>query len=159
MTETQLELLVNLMVLPVVARVLLEVAVLRSRPRTSLLVIGLLLWCDLALVLWLDCSLSGLVWFAAALPMTILGAPVSLREFTALLGRWRLALYLGSVATLAFIAYVHLPITTFLTSPGELDIHLNYLIRTNARDAMVIVLVAAIAYGLASPPRLRTALT
>lgn len=159
MTETELALILNIVVLPVAVRVLLEPAALRARPRTSVLLISLLVWCDLAVVLWLECSLLGLVWFTAALPLTILAAPVPLRDFTALLGRGRLPLYLGSVATLAFVAYVHLPITTFLTSPGELDIHLDYLVRTNARDAMVVVLVAAIFYGLASPPRLRTAMT
>lgn len=159
MTDTELKLLLNVVVLPVVARALLEWRVFRDRPRASLLLMAFLAWCDLTLVLWLECSMLGIVWFAAALPLTLLAAPISLREFTALLGRGRLPLYLGSVATLAFIAYAHLPITTFLTSPGELDIHLDYLVRTNVRDAMVIVLVAAIAYGLASPPRLRTAIT
>lgn len=159
MTDTELKLLLNVVVLPVVARVLLEWRVICDRPRAALLLMALLAWCDLTLVVWLECSMLGIVWFAAALPVTLLAAPISLREFTALLGRGRLPLYLGSVTTLTFVAYAYLPITTFLTSPGELDIHLDYLVRTNVRDAVVIVLVAAIAYGLASPPRLRTAMT
>lgn len=159
MTETEMVLISNPVVMPFVAGVLLRWGPLRQRPRASLLLLALLFWCDLALVLWLECSMLGLVCFAGALISTALASPVSLREFTSLLGPWRLPLYLGSVATLAFVTYVHLPITTFLTSPGELDIHLNYLVRTNARDAMVIVFVAAAAYGLASPPRVRTGMT
>lgn len=159
MTDTELALILNVVVLPVTIRALLESAALRGRPRSSQLMIALLLWCDLAMVLWLDCSMFGFVWFAVALALTILGWPVSLRDYTRILGGARLPLYLASVATLAFTAYVHLPITTFLTSPGELDIHLEHLVKTNIRDAMVTVLVAAIIYGLASPPRLRTAMT
>lgn len=159
MTDTELALILNAVALPVLVRVLLALPVLRDRPRASLVLMVLLAWCDLALVLWLECSILGLVWFGAALPLTILVAPVSLRELTAVLGRARFPLYMGSVAALAFIAYVHLPITTFLTSPGELDVHLDHLVRVNARDAMVIVFVAAIVYGLAPPPRLRTAMT
>jgi hypothetical protein len=81
-----------------------------------------------------------------------------LRELTAALGRARFAVYLLSALTLSVLVHVFVPITTFLTSPGELGIHLGYLLKTNARDAMAMVYVAALVYALAFTPRMRTAL-
>jgi hypothetical protein len=85
MTESELTLILNAVVLPVVCRALLDWAVLRGRPRTSLLLLALLAWCDLTLVLWLECSTFGVIWFAAAFAVTILALPASLREFSVLL--------------------------------------------------------------------------
>lgn len=82
-----------------------------------------------------------------------------LAPLTRALGRARLPLYLLTVLTLAALIYLFVPITTFLTSPGELSIHLGYLLSTNARDAMTMVYLAAALYALALTERLRTALT
>jgi len=82
-----------------------------------------------------------------------------LRSLTGALGRARLPLYLLSVITLSALIYVIVPITTFLTSPGEISIHLDYLLTTNAREAMLLLYVAAILYALACTDRIRTALT
>lgn len=158
MIEAELGLLLNTILLPVVVRVLLEFSPLARAKYAALPAIALLLWIDLTAVLWLDCSIDGIACFVAALGLTVLALPSSLREYTEILGRWRFPLYLASMATLAFVVYLHLPITTFLTSPGELDIHLDQLVSENARDAVVVVYVAAAVYALAVPPRLRTAL-
>jgi len=82
-----------------------------------------------------------------------------LTRLTEAMGRLRLPLYLLSVAAMAALLLVFVPITTFLTSPGELDIHLSYLISGNARDAVLVVYVAAILYMFAFTSRMRTMLT
>lgn len=82
-----------------------------------------------------------------------------LRGLTEALGGLRLAVYLLSVATLCGLVFLAVPITTFLTSPGEIGIHLDYLLSVNARDAMVIVYVAAALYALAVTSRMKTVLT
>lgn len=82
-----------------------------------------------------------------------------LRALTQGLANSRLALYLLSVATLASLIYLFVPITTFLTSPGELGIHLDYLMSNNARDAVTVFYVAIVFYLLAPNSRIRTALT
>src|SRR3954462_10070666 len=114
MTDTELWLLLNAAVLPVAVRALLELKPLRDRSRIRAVALCLLLLLDLTLVLWLDCSRFGLAYFAVLACLTALASNASLQQYTELLGRGRLPLYLGSVATIAFVAYVHLPITTFL---------------------------------------------
>lgn len=74
------------------------------------------------------------------------------------LGRYRFAVYILSVATLSALIYVFVPITTLLTSPGELGIHLDYLLTVNLRDAMVVVYVAAALFVLLPSERMKTAL-
>lgn len=81
-----------------------------------------------------------------------------LSRFTEALGRLRLPLYVLSIATVAALVFLFVPIMAFLTSPGELDIHLEYLISVNARDAMLVVYVAAALYMLAFTSRMRTLL-
>jgi membrane protein insertase Oxa1/YidC/SpoIIIJ len=56
------------------------------------------------------------------------------------------AIFILSVSTAAFLIFVWVPITTFLTSPGELRLHLEYLVATNAKSAMVCVYLAALIY-------------
>ena len=82
-----------------------------------------------------------------------------LAPMTAALGKLRLPLFLMAVLTLAALIYLFVPITTFLTSPGELSIHLDFLFTRNMRDAMVMVYLALALYMLAFSERLRTALT
>ncbi len=98
-------------------------------------------------------------WLAGSAAATIGLPEPGLRAITLALGRARLPLYLLSVLTLAALIYLFVPITTFLTSPGELSIHLDYLLSTNARDAMMLVYLAAALYALMMIERIRTALT
>jgi len=75
------------------------------------------------------------------------------------LGRARFGLYVTSVLTVAALFYIYLPITTFLTSPGELSIHLEYLLTTNAKACMVVVYCACALYAAAFSARLKSVLT
>jgi hypothetical protein len=131
---------------------------LRTSVRISaaaLLVVGMMI-----AALWVECtvwSASGVLVAGAISSCAIPGQ--GLERLTAGLGRWRFPLYLLSIATLAALVFVYVPITTFLTSPGELSVHLDYLITVNSRNAMLVVYLAAIAYAVAVIPRIRTALT
>ncbi|MBD9369454.1 hypothetical protein [Xanthomonas sp. XNM01] len=75
------------------------------------------------------------------------------------LQRCRLPLYLLSVSGVAVLVFVAIPVTTFLTSPGELDIHLRRLLEVNARDVMVTVYAGAAVYLLAGRAAYRTVLS
>ena len=78
--------------------------------------------------LWLECGPWALLCIAVAAAVASLAIQgEGLSRLTEALGRRRLPLYLLSVATLAGLVYLFVPITTFLTSPGELDIHLDHL--------------------------------
>ncbi len=112
-----------------------------------------------AVTLWAACGAWALpaVGLAAVLASTALQGD-GLRQAGDALGKWRFAVYLLSVATLAGLVFLCLPVTTFLTSPGEISLHLGYLASVNARDAMVVVYVAAAVYALVVTPRMRTAL-
>lgn len=110
--------------------------------------------------LWLWPTQSTLPIFVAGVALGTVALPgEGLKSLTQGLATSRLALYLLSVGTLASLIYLFIPITTFLTSPGELGIHLDYLVTNNARDAVIVFYVAALFYLLAPNSRIRTALT
>ncbi|MES1263339.1 MAG: hypothetical protein ABUL69_03210, partial [Peristeroidobacter soli] len=110
--------------------------------------------------LWLWPTQSTLPLFIGGVALGTLALPgEGLKSLTVGLATSRLGLYLLSVATLAALIYLFIPITTFLTSPGELGIHLDYLVTNNARDAVIVFYVAALFYLLAPNSRIRTALT
>lgn len=67
-----------------------------------------------------------------------------------LLGPYRLPLFLLSVFGIASLVMVAIPITTFLTSPGEIGIHIDRLLKVNVRDVMVVVYAATVLYLLAT---------
>lgn len=114
----------------------------------------------LSAALWVHCT----PWALAASAMGALlawrwheGAP--LQRLHDRLGRYRLPLFLLSLLGTAMLALVAIPITTFLTSPGEIGIHLDRLLRINLRDAMVVVYTGAILYAVLSSPSLRAGMT
>lgn len=114
----------------------------------------------LCVALWLECS----PWSVAASAMASvvayrLHAGPQLVQLASVLGRYRLPMYLLSVLGISTLALVAIPITTFLTSPGEIGIHLDRLLRVNARDAMVVVYLAAILYGVIHSTGMRSAMT
>jgi hypothetical protein len=74
------------------------------------------------------------------------------------MGPSRFPLYLLSVATLAGMLFLFVPIAIFLTSPGELSVHLEYLFEVNLRDAIVVLYLAAALYAAVPSPRMKTAL-
>lgn len=109
--------------------------------------------------LWINCT--GWSLLAVAAGAAVGSAAIEgdgLRPITEAFGRLRPVAYLLAVATTAGLLYVFVPITAFLTSPGELGLHLDYLITVNARDAMTAVYVAAIVYAVTPASRMKTVL-
>ena len=130
-------------------------------PQWVRLGVGVLVVFFMTLVtLWVVCSPWAMlaVGMAAAIGSTGLQGR-GLSRFGEALGNVRFPVYLLSVATFVALVFLVLPITTFLTSPGEISIHLDHLVSVNARDAMVAVYVAAACYALVVTSRLKTALT
>jgi hypothetical protein len=112
------------------------------------------------ITLWAECSAWALLIVGASAAIGSIGMHGDgLTRLTDALGGYRLAVYLLSVVGLAALVFLVVPITTFLTSPGEISIHLDYLLTVNARDAMVVVYVAAVLYALAVTSRMKTAIT
>ena len=130
-------------------------------PATLRVALGILTVLFVALAtLWFECGRWALPLVAAAGAVGSIGLQGDgLARLGEAMGRSRFALYLLSVTTLTGLVYLFVPITTFLTSPGELGIHLDYLLSVNLRDAMVIVYAAAALYGLLPSARMKTALT
>lgn len=118
-----------------------------------------LLFLVATLSLWHECSVGTIVASGLA---TVLGWYVadkpSHSALAVFVGRYRLALFLLSIFGIALLVLVAIPITTFLTSPGELGIHMDRLLKVNVRDVMVIVYSAAFIYLLATVPGLRAAM-
>src|SRR5262245_37408370 len=110
--------------------------------------------------LWLECNpwlVLGIAIAATVASLAIQGEGLS--RLTDARGRLRLPLYLLSTAAIAALFKIFVPVTTFLTSPGELGIDLSYLISGNARAAVLAFYVAALIYMLAFTSRMRTLLT
>jgi hypothetical protein len=109
------------------------------------------------LSLWHECSVWTLA--AAGLAMVLgwyMADKPSNDALAAFVGGYRLPLFLLSMFGIGLLVLVAIPITTFLTSPGELGIHLDRLLKVNARDVMVIVYSSAFVYLLANAPGLRS---
>lgn len=122
--------------------------------------LALLAFADAGLILWRDCHLRSIPYFATLFALTALLVPeTSARPLTEALGKRRFSLYLLSVATVASLVFVHLPIGTFLTSPGEIGIHFEYLTTNNVKSATAAIYLAALLYALAVAPRAKAALT
>ena len=120
---------------------------------------GLVVFLLTVATLWLDCGPVALLVVAASVAIGSTGiAGDGLAKFGLALGRYRFPVYLLSAGTAASLVFVFVPITTFLTSPGEIGLHLDYLLTVNVRDGMVIVYVAAALYALAPSERMKTAL-
>lgn len=128
-------------------------------PRVRAVLAFVVMFMATLVTFWVRCTGWALLAVAAAAAAASIGIRgEGLPRLTDALGRGRFAVYLLSVATLTALVCIFVPITTFLTSPGELSIHLDYLLSVNARDAMVIVYVAALIYALAISSRMRTIL-
>lgn len=114
---------------------------------------------DAALLLWVDCHPRALAFVALAFAVTGAVLPAAPTEaLSRAFGRLRFAAYAASVATVAALTWLYLPITTFLTSPGELGIHLEFLLRNNVVHAMVALYLAGLLYAVAPSPRAKTIL-
>lgn len=122
--------------------------------------LAIVLWAEISVILWFDCSLFPLALLATLWTLSTPFVPAAQAEpFSRNLGKYRLSIYLTSVLAVASLANIHLPISTFLTSPGEIGIHLQYLLSTNTTATMIWVYLALAIYGVLFSPRMRTALT
>src|SRR5690606_6976662 len=118
------------------------------------------LWLDAALLLYWACRLSTVGYLLVVLALSSLALPSDLTQ--ALGERWnktRLRVFFLAVFTCAGLVHVHLPVSTFLTSPGEIGIHLENLLTNNTTDAMALVYGAMAIYAFAVVPRMRTVLS
>ena len=119
-----------------------------------------LLFLLLCAALWFECT-----------PWSLLGSTMAsllayrqyaqpqLEQLSGLLGRYRLPMFLLSILGVATLVLVAIPIITFLTSPGEIGIHLERLLRVNVRDAMVVVYIGGFLYSVINSSGLRSAMT
>ena len=126
-------------------------------PRFALL--ALLVWADTCVVLWWHCEVSSVAYLA--LLVIAISPVVPDPQFSPLTKRLcggQFAIYMLSVVMVSLLAHIHLPVGTFLTSPGEIRLHVDYLLTNNAVQAMVFVFLAAALYAFALSPRMRTAL-
>lgn len=141
------------------ARVLTQPAADKVSARARIALAAVLTYLATLPALWVSPTSWTLLAIAAAAAVgttAMLGD--GLRSLGEAFGKRRFAVYLLSVATLSALIHLFVPITTFLTSPGELGIHLDYLLKTNVRDAMVLVYAAALLYAMAFTSRMRTTL-
>lgn len=109
-----------------------------------------------ALLLWMNCNIAGLSIWAGLLVISVM----TLRQeqtlpYTRRLGRYSLTVFGLSIFLISSLCFLHLPVMTFLTSPGEIGIHLGYLLENNVTQAMLVVYVALLFYAALFSPRLR----
>ncbi|MES2640734.1 MAG: hypothetical protein V4850_14660 [Myxococcota bacterium] len=131
-----------------------------ANPKLATAALAALFYFDACALVWTDCGLFPLGMLAIGFTFAGVMLPESFtRPMTQALGRDRLALFLVSVFTLAALVYIYLPITTFLTSPGELDIHLEFLLTHNAGRTITVLYAGAAIYGMALFSRMKTVLS
>lgn len=130
-----------------------------NRPWLRIALLSLFLLIDATALIWLDCSMRALAFFA----WNVCVASISFREeqtrpLVCAFGGLTFPVYIASVFTVAILVHIHLPVTTFLTSPGEIGVHLEYLLTANARATMVVTYLAALLYAFAISPRMKAVL-
>ncbi len=109
---------------------------------------------------WFSFGFAAIGTITVALAASAFALPeATVSQVTQALGRYRLPIFTLSVLTLTTIVHIYLPITTFLTSPGELNLHLNYLLGHNLERTVLFLYVALAVYGLGMFSRVRTVLT
>ncbi len=151
--------IVNTIALP-----LLFALVTRSGPahRFPLLRVGVLavlVWIDACVLLWHSCHILTLGYLAL---LVIGSSTVIPDDQAARLSRKmqgvQFPVYILSVLMVSLLAHIHLPVSTFLTSPGEIRLHVEFLLTNNISEAMMYVFLAAALYAFAISPRMRTSL-
>lgn len=129
------------------------------RPLVRVALLSVLLLAISSVLLWVDCSARA----AAFLAAVVCVASISLREeqtqpLVRAFGRASFAVYITSVFTVGTLVYIHLPVMTFLTSRGEIGVHLEYLFTINLRGVMVVTYLAAALFAFALSPRMKAVL-
>lgn len=130
------------------------------RPVLGAGLVGGLFLLDLCAVLWQDFRLLGLVAALVGFVLASVRLPEAWsRPYTEALGPDRFRLYLLSVLVGAGLVLLVLPITTFVTSPSELNIHLGFLFTHNLTRVAAAGWAGAALYGMVMASRARTVLT
>lgn len=155
--------IVFLVALPVFLLAFRGVFALRNggRERVAVALAGMSAFAMAAAALWFECSVWSLLAVACAMAAASAYGDAGRDLFgpaTERIGKYRLWIYLLSVFGVALLVFVAIPITTFLTSPGELDIHLDRMLEVNGRNVMVVVYAALAIYSLAFFGKARTVL-
>jgi hypothetical protein len=132
---------------------------LRRRPNLRAAVFSIVVLLDLCFLFFFQCSISAFIVIVAVGCISSLTFPEELTSaLSQSFGSLRFHIYISSVFTLAALVCLYLPITTFLTSPGEIGIHLEYLLSTNLQIVMAAVYLAAGFYAFALSPRMKSIL-
>jgi hypothetical protein len=114
----------------------------------------------IGVLLWFDCSPRAFVMPALAGALGVLPrSDDSTSTLRAKLDRSMVWVYLAALATVALTVWVYLPVLAFLTSPGELAVHIDFLLANNLRASMAMLYGGLLLYAICASPRLRAALT
>ncbi len=149
--------LLNAFVLFIVVMGIVRLGVLRKRALLRTAVLSLVLLFDSHVLLWFDCSFYVVISLLVVTGLSSMFFPKGQTDtLHQSFGRLKFAVYILSVFTLVALVYVYLPITTFLTSPGELEIHLEFLLTENAPCVMFGVYLASLLYGVMPSPRVKS---
>ncbi len=151
---------INAIVMPLLFLLVTRTRIDRPARLLRIGVLAILTWADACLLLWLDCHIRVLGIVALTVTYSSMVLPSSqTEEITRRLEGVRFPAYLLSIFMVSAMTHIHLPVSTFLTSPGELGIVMDYLLTHNTTYAMVFVFLGAALYSFALSPRMRTALS
>ncbi len=114
---------------------------------------------DACVILWIDPHLHAIACWAAVFALAATRVPAAnAQTVTAALGRWRFGLFALSIALVCGLLYVHLPITTYLSSPEEFGLDLRFLTTRQLRTSIAFGYASALVYVLVVSPRMKSAL-
>lgn len=152
--------LLNSLLLFLLLKGFTRVSWLEQRSFLRIAILSIVVISDLAFLLFLDCTYRPFLTFVIVLCLTSISFPENrTHELSRALGRYKFGIYIFSTLTLVSLVYLYLPITVFLTSPGDIGIHMNYLIQNNLHSVMVILLLSGALYSFAFSPRMKSLLS
>lgn len=123
-------------------------------------VILLLVTLNVYLLLWFSCTVQTACFAVVCALIVAVRMPGELNKRLDLaIGKQRFKLFALSSFTVFSLLYFYLPVTTFLTSPDEIKIHLTFLVENNLKNAMVFIYLSIVFYMVSFFPYFKTALT
>lgn len=121
--------------------------------------LGLVAIANGAALLSFECAAATMFALALITGVAAFALPSAMVEPLELdLGKWKLPLFLAAVGSSAALAFIHLPVATFLSAPDEFAVGLDVILSVNGMHLMTSVYAAALAYGLAAAPGMRSVL-
>ncbi|MDR2332935.1 MAG: hypothetical protein LBE61_05570 [Burkholderiaceae bacterium] len=101
---------------------------------------------------WLDCSPWSLIAVGISVIIAFQIHYKRKNQYLHLSGRRYLFLiYVNAIFGLAVLIYIYIPMIVFMTSPGEIELHMDRLIEINVRNVMVVVIVSLAIYFYIKP--------